>query len=173
MTETLRQVKNNQNETTPIDKYNSYVTSTSKDHEDPQLATTKGRDSNSVVAITVEISQARGDVSTLTGRSKGGSLTLDSCKQWWEAHTHKTVESVLKKVIPLQWIHGFSSHSLTNSILEPFLTQMEPHVPLSINITPELSIQEFIDIAFAKYIIPKFNEWRYKIQSSMMKNMLN
>ena len=92
-----RQAKNNQNEIEPIDRHNHSAYSC-KDDEDPQL-TTKGQDAYFAAAVTVGVaSQAKGEVSTLKGRSKGSSFTLDSSKQQ-EAH-RESVKSVLKKVMP-------------------------------------------------------------------------
>ena len=55
-------------------------------NEDPQV-TTKDWDSNSGVVITVgEVSRTNGDLSTLTGRSKGSSSTLSSLKEEWAVH---------------------------------------------------------------------------------------
>ena len=131
-----RQAKNNQNETEPIDKHNHF-TNSSKDNKDPQL-TTNGQDSNFAADIIVgAVSEARGFVSTLRGRSKGRSLTPSSSKQW-EAHM-ETVKSFLHKVIPIKWVH---IHNISNGITnkEIWNQRMITHVRCTICYSTVISI---------------------------------
>ena len=121
-------------------------------NEDPQL-TTKDRDGNSAVAITVgEVSKPNADLSTLTGRSMGSSSTLSSSKKEWAVHL-----GLVK----------FCFRKLADRVLEPYLKQTEPNIPPVITIPPGLSQKEFIDIAYTKHIAPLFNDWRHKTQSAM------
>ena len=135
---------------------------TPKENENPQL----------LIAITVgEVSKQRGDLSTLTGRSKGSLSTWSSSKKQWAVHLD-SVKSVLCTNIPRKWIqdHKFSNHLLTDSILKPYLKQIDPDIPLVINIAPGLSKKKFVDLTFTTHMTPLFDEWRHRTQSAM-KNM--
>ena len=81
----------------------------------------------------------------------------------------ETVKSVIGTKIPRKWLQmdKFSNRTLADEILKPYLKQMDPDVPLPINIAPGLSRKEFVDIAFTKHMTPLFNEWRHRTQSNM------
>ena len=87
-------------------------------NEDPQL-TTKDRDGNSAVAITVgEVSKTNGDLSMLTGRSTGSLSTLSSSKKEWALHLG-LVKTVCGTDIPKKWIKHYKFAFRMLCLLQP------------------------------------------------------
>ena len=117
-----------------------------------------------------EVSTQKGDSNTLTEREKGSSSTLSSSKKEWAVHLG-IVKSSFWTDIPKKWIqeHKFCYHLLADRVLQPYLKQIDPNILPVINIAPGLSKEEFVDIAYTKYMTPLLNhEWgRHKMQSAM------
>ena len=144
---------------------------------------TDGRDNNSAALVTeagrtVEVSRdntgSKGDVSTLSGTSRGSSSSMEgiplSTINSWKIQKGK-VDSKIKDLIVDKWIEGykFNDQKLAGEIMEPFMTSPGPGLPPSITIRPGMSKEHFVRMAFREIITPKFNDWRRNAQTQMRK----
>ena len=140
-----------------------------------------GRDNNSAALVTeaertVEVRRdntgSKGDVSTLTGSSRGSSSGREgiprSTINSWETQKHN-VKSRIHDEITREWIPGykFNDPKLAGEIIEPLLSSPGPGLPPPITIGPGMSKEHIVRMALREIITPKFNEWRRNAQTQM------